>query len=85
MVLLMSVELSQALIKPEPSKQIKYNLITTISDDMNTWYHSLKNTIAGRGNKYENKWYKDIIANKQITTEWEKRQQERINKRKSWT
>ena len=78
----MSSELSQVLIKPESSKQVKYNLITTISDDMNTWYTSLKNTIAGGGNKNESKWHKDILVNKQITTEWEKRQQERMNKRK---
>ncbi len=80
----MSQDLSQALVKPEKKKETQYNLIATISDDMNKWYGALKNTIAGGGNKKDHlpgTKSQDILSGNQITAQWEKWWQQWIERR----
>lgn len=82
----MTTDISQTLTKPEKNKETKYNLIATISDDMNKWYGALKTTIAWGWNKQNHiQWTKsyEILSGNQITNQWEKWGQQWIDKR-SW-
>lgn len=82
----MSTDITQVLTKPESKKETKYNLISTISDDMNKWYGSLKHTIAGGGNKsiieQSGTSSEKILSGNQITTQGEKWGNQWIERRK---
>ena len=81
----MSQSLSQTLSSPPlQNKETKSTLISTISNDMNQGYGALKNTIIGWGNKKEHLGTKsnDVLSGSQITAQGEKRQQDRIQRRK---
>ncbi len=69
-------------ILSSPDKQTEYNIINTVSTDINKWYDSLRNTILWGGNKNIQTTKKTIINQKQITIDWEKREKTRSEKRK---
>lgn len=81
---IMSQSLSQTLSTPLSNQETKPTLISSISNDMNQGYGALKNTIIWWGNKKEHIGTKsnEILTWSQITSQGEKRQQARIQRRK---
>ncbi len=77
----MTTSIEQILATPNKTKEIEYNIISAISNDMNSWYLALKNTIVWWGNKSHKKDTKKILSWHQIMTAWEQREQSRSEKR----
>lgn len=78
----MSNSIENILATPNKKKETEYNIITTMSKDINKWYWSLINTINGWWNKEKNITKKEIIQNNQITNVGEEREKSRSEKRK---
>ena len=80
----MSNDLSATLSKPTQQKQTKYDLITTISNSMHTWYKDLLTTISWgwqKSNIKKDTKSRSIISNNQITLQGEKRWNKLITNR----
>lgn len=79
----MTDPIAQTLSNPSEWKKTEYNIISTISDNMNKELQPLQRTIASWGNKVKPSWQKNNILNgNQITIIWEKRE-EKWKKRRS--
>lgn len=81
----MSTTIEEILSTPNQKKQTEHSLIVSMSKDISRGYGDLKNAVGGGGttrltNKQQ-KW--TFIVNGQITTTAEKREDSRIDKRKS--
>lgn len=80
----MTTEISQALSNSIQKKETNSTIINSISSDMNKWYSALKKTISGGWNK---KKYSpgtkshEILSKNQITSQGEKWEQQRWEKR----
>lgn len=78
----MTQSIEDILSQPTNDQETKYNIITTMSKDMNKWYSSLKNTIVWWGNKKTTTAIKKkILAWQQITLTWEQREDSWSQKR----
>lgn len=67
---------------PDKQKITQYNILATISDDMNKGYQDLKLAIAWWGNKKENSQTgSEFIIGHQLTSEAEQRNKDQIEKR----
>lgn len=78
----MTQSIEDILSKPSNTQEQKYNMITTMSKDINKWYHSLKNTMIWWWNKKTTTAIKKkILAGQQITLTWEQREDSWAKKR----
>jgi hypothetical protein len=78
----MSQSIENILSSPDKKRETEYNIITTMSTDINRWYSSLRNTIIWWWNKNIKSTKKSILNKNQITIHWEEREKNRAEKRK---